>query len=521
LNGSPLPTLFNHAQRTRFALTARHAQVRCRACHPGSKPWEFQKRTDVILPDGGQLEVNCRRCHQKTHGEQFAGKKCLQCHQVSGSKKLAFDHVRDARFALTGLHRQVACAKCHSQGAYRTGQTACASCHKDRHQGQLGARCDRCHPTDLKFKETRVDHARVSTFPLEGLHRKVECAKCHPEKRYKLGRTGCADCHRAKDPHQGRLGPDCAKCHRVEKGAPKFSHETMTRFPRTGRHLTVRCEQCHRPRPPTGPPPVGWTRALQPAPVDKLFPVMGKRCADCHADKHAGRFGSACESCHRGATFREVNATVHDTGAFRLDGTHATLKCGRCHQPRRQLWGVGALCQGCHRDDDTHRNALGPLCGDCHGQVRWRPARFSHTQTGFALRGLHRTAPCQGCHGTGSFAGRPTDCETCHQRDAAAARDPIHSAELRPCDRCHSEIGFVPARMTHTAFPLVGQHRMVRCRNCHRAGAYAGTPNTCEACHLSLYVSPRTKPDHRAAGYAATCEDCHSPIGWTLARRRR
>jgi nitrate/TMAO reductase-like tetraheme cytochrome c subunit len=61
--------------------------------------------------------------------------------------------------------------------------------------------CQRCHQTD-QWKMTAFDHSRT-TFPLEGKHAGVACAKCHKPVTvdqdtfilYKLKDTRCEACH--------------------------------------------------------------------------------------------------------------------------------------------------------------------------------------------------------------------------------------------------------------------------------------------------------------------------------------
>jgi len=517
-NGSWKPSAFDHGKRTSFALTGKHTKLGCRSCHRGSKKKGTFERHETAV---------CQDCHahENAHNGQFGKRPCLDCHKEGGSKKLKFDHNKDARFALTGFHAELdgprGCKKCHQKGNYRTGKIRCVDCHADPHSKELGVKCERCHDTGVKFPDVKIDHDKQTSFRIVGLHEPLACSKCHPAKgvlpRYKLAKKACVDCHEKDDPHVGKLGRRCARCHRVEKKAPKFSHGDMTAFALTGTHQTVACSFCHRPRPAGGPPPVKWTIGLARKAVDKKFPVMGTKCADCHADQHDGRYGSACQSCHQTQSFGAVNATVHDTGAFRLEGVHDRLPCERCHQSKRLLGGLGEMCQTCHWDDDGHNNALGPYCGDCHLQIDWRPTKFTHVQTAFPLRGAHVNAPCAGCHGVGTYQGTPTECETCHTRDAAAVTDPVHTGELTPCERCHTVNGFIPVRLDHQAFPLIGRHVFVRCRNCHAGGSYAGTPNTCETCHLTQYYDPRVEPNHQAEGYSTTCSDCHTPAGWRPA----
>ncbi len=517
-NGSWRPNEFNHGARTGFKLVGDHRKARCRDCHRGSRPSRFER-----FKSG-----DCRSCHthKNAHNGQFGDRPCTDCHTSSGKRRGDFDHDQDTRFPLTGLHAPLnnkkKCKLCHSGGDYRNGKTECADCHDSPHP-EIADNCSRCHDTKVHFADTRFDHRR-SRFKLVGLHRKVACDQCHPGSKgkiaYRTGKTRCADCHADDDPHAGKLGRKCEQCHKVTKGAPKFAHDTMTSFALAGRHAATDCGNCHRTRPSSGPLTMA-ALAKQPAPkLDLRFPVMGRRCQDCHADHHEGRYGDQCESCHRPDSFATVSGTVHDTGAFVLRGAHDRVPCAKCHQRGRMLQGTGDQCQVCHRDDDRHNNALGPFCGECHRQRDWRPAKFSHLRTGFPLRGAHRTAPCSDCHGSGTYQGTPTDCDACHLRDAQMARDPIHTAEFQPCSRCHREVGFAPARIDHTSFRLSGQHRFVRCRSCHPTGVYAGTPSACEECHITDYYSPRTEPDHAANGYSTACVDCHNPTGWKPARQR-
>lgn len=504
---------FAHAQVTKFTLEAKHAKISCRACHRGKKPFEFERFSTS----------ECAACHahEKAHNHEFDDKKCSECHQ-SGSKKLIFDHNRDAKFPLQGAHALLTsskkCKSCHQKKSFRIGKLDCVNCHPDPHKSQLGSKCDRCHTPEVKFAKIQFDHARSTAFPLEGLHAPLSCDKCHAQKNYRMPDKRCVACHGDKEPHKGKLGPGCESCHTPNKGATRFSHESMTRFARTGQHLKADCGLCHRTPSVEGPPKLGWGKAEPQGELDKTFPLLGKKCAECHADPHEGRNGAACESCHVTDSFKNVQASVHDTGPFRLRGVHASLPCQGCHDGKRILAGNGEACQLCHRDDDAHRNALGPMCGDCHHQTDWLPARFSHAQTGFALRGVHRTALCRDCHGLGSYQGLPTECEGCHHRDAARVSEPRHTPELLPCDRCHQEAGFIPVRSFHDAFPLKGQHRQLGCTHCHPA-SYAGTPSTCVSCHLTRYQDPTLTPDHRAQGFGTGCEDCHTPTGWRPARQ--
>jgi hypothetical protein len=230
--------------RARFPLEGAHRAVACRSCHTSNKRLErkvprsvarglkAQGRAVVVsrmVLDRPDVKGACTDCHRDEHTGQMEEKTCKDCHAQTSFKALSFDHNTDARFALEGKHAEVACAACHRpmkerprgwKGAlpvrYRPLETACATCHEDVHLGQFTAdrddpiTCKRCHSASA-FKPVTFDHDQ-SRFPLEGKHRGVECAKCHPRVDIQKGKSAmwfrgvpreCAGCH--ADQHGGRF----------------------------------------------------------------------------------------------------------------------------------------------------------------------------------------------------------------------------------------------------------------------------------------------------------------------------
>ncbi len=380
-----------------FALLGRHRSVPCAKCHLPS----FGTRR-LTYTEGA-----CANCHQhrNVHKNQFADKPCASCHVEGGKRSRPFDHDWDSKFPFTGFHADAGvrtkCASCHPDEIYRNGKHRCQDCHKDKHAGQLGDDCTKCHSTTKHFREAKFANYAHDKFPLEGVHRTVACAKCHPNERYKLGKLTCVDCHEKTDPHHGKLGRNCEKCHIPDKGAPKFRHETMTQFRRTGMHERVACTFCHRARP-TPLPVVGWTRGQPTPPADRRFPVMGTRCVECHADPHKGEAGQACESCHNTSSFKTLiggapaslmpKPSDHTSAWIR---THANLPEGD-----RDREGQHGTCTPCH---------AAPACTQCHR------TRTPKSHTGLWRIKTHGTAAafdsssCRVCHSPGA-------CIHCHRR---------------------------------------------------------------------------------------------------------
>jgi class III cytochrome C family protein len=276
-------------------------------------------------------------------------------------------------------------------------RTACVSCHIDVHRAELGTSCDTCH-TARSFQVANFTHARLRPF-FDGQHAMLRCAQCHtstygatptPPPTTSRGtvtagadrsassavvlRVGfakasdaCASCH--VDVHLGQVSTRCETCHIV--ATPRFAVQTFqhstTKFPLTGKHMTVACQSCHTVATQNFPAGHGTARRLT---------GMGTACASCHQDPHKGELGASCERCHSTDTFAfsgrwYVHSNRQLSRTFFV-GRHVTA-CVACHKRGRGAAGTGpslaayvipTACTSCHTD--IHRGALGPRCESCH-----------------------------------------------------------------------------------------------------------------------------------------------------------
>ena len=529
---------FDHATRTKFPLTERHAEVACVACHrPAAATVEAQGRKVV---DFRGLDTRCASCHQDAHRGAL-GTDCASCHQTRSFRVTEFTHPRAPEF-FAGAHAGVACASCHKDGSapvedgagpvsgrtYRGLSMQCASCHKDVHMGQLGADCARCHSVEARgFKAVGFDHSKTA-FQLDGAHQALACAKCHVPQagrfpdgqgaavRYAgLGRE-CASCHR--DPHLGQVGADCARCHSTATFAVKsFTHPESERF-FTGKHANVACVACH-------------PRVLDDFPAGRGEAVrlggLDRQCSTCHADVHRGALGADCASCHTvTAPFADPSRAFHKSTGFPLQGRHLAVPCADCHW-NGVTKGTPTRCVDCHwirRQDDRFATRLGTDCETCHRPTSWSAVTWQHgAATGFQLVGAHATIDCESCHVGGRFeAGLPSQCVDCHLSDYQKTTDPNHQASGFPttCETCHraSDSSWNQATFDHGTYPLVGVHATQPCQSCHASGVYAGLPSDCVDCHRTDYERT-TEPNHQTAGFPTTCETCHkaSDSSWNQA----
>ena len=207
------PVEYDHLKRHKFTLEGAHAKLACSTCHTavaseqklptdcegchrsedphagtlnhncatchGQQDWRRDIAFDHDLTDfpllGLHRVVSCVQCHAGTafkeaptrcsscHAaddvhDKGLGDKCETCHSSNGWSLWVFDHAKDAHFPLLGAHAKLQCAECHSEppGSHKMSQE-CVSCHRkdDRHLGQYGGQCDRCH-SNYSWKGARV-----------------------------------------------------------------------------------------------------------------------------------------------------------------------------------------------------------------------------------------------------------------------------------------------------------------------------------------------------------------------------
>lgn len=264
---------FDHG-KTKFALTGAHSKVSCKQCH-----------ATQLFAD---TKMECLACHQKDdkHKGNF-GQLCQNCHDSSNWKARGFDHGKLTGYALLGKHQPLRCEQCHSKSlTVPKLEQRCVSCHQkaDPHQGKLGKQCENCH-SESSWKQTTFNH-QFTAFPLLGKHATVACKGCHRDQLFRGTPGQCVDCHQQDDRHKGSLGSNCKQCHNARDWRlADFNHDRQTRFPLTGSHQALRCEQCH-------------VRSSMPS----------SACGSCHQadDPHEGRFGADCARCHGSSNWQQT-----------------------------------------------------------------------------------------------------------------------------------------------------------------------------------------------------------------------
>ncbi len=464
---------------------------RCLGCHR-----DIDQRLQAQRGFHGKAALNlrCNDCHREHLGRQ---------HELTPLDRATFDHDQTG-WPLQGGHRGVECRRCHTakrpgtgRDSYLNPEKTCRGCHGEYHGTPAGKvrlnECDACHTTFEWTKRQdpmRFDHERETRFPRTGKHLKVECEKCHLDKKSfgPIQVAGCVTCHR--DPHPpGAFGARiCEECHvtRDFKDVALFDHGS-TGWPLKGKHREQKCADCHE------------------------FPRWKPRtseCAGCHEDVHRGQFrGVSCGRCHEESSWTKLSFDHDAMSRFPLKGQHRKVDCGKCHKDGHYK-PIDPACKNCHAGANPHGTTFGDTpCSNCHAPTGWLDTRFDHGVTGFPLAGKHVEQPCFRCHPNGTEVEDDTiaECVFCH-------RD-VHAGQFQgaSCDRCHA--GFERWRIpffdhTLSRFQLVGKHIEVRCEACHKQGHYRPIDTACGNCHLNFHDGQFAKP----------CDECHSPHGWTLVQ---
>jgi len=493
-------------------------------------------------------QTDCARCHAEHNGQKFP---------LIRLERQTFNHAAETGFALEGKHRAQKCEACHNAQKIPAAARAeikmkdpnqsflglkreCLTCHQDKHQGQLGPNCTRCHGQEDWKAVTAFNHSQTH-FPLTGLHQQVACIKCHPAMQFKgVAFAGCQNCH--VDPHRGafqeaKFRGGCDSCHstngwkkpRLDAG---FQHD-QTQFKLVGKHADVACAACHKT-------------------TDFHKAVPHERCQQCHEDPHNGQFakrpaGSDCAACHNEQGFKptKFDRAAHAQSGFKLEGKHASLECAKCHQPagRGAVYVSGLLtCAQCHNDPHAGEFLAAPWsnrCDACHTQESFRSPTFNvatHARSRFTLTGKHATVECGACHKPLPVPPAPMTAKAMLASiDAPGARRKYHFPTLTcsgchndphqtktACETCHQTENWkqtAPFDHAQTRFGLDGGHAKVACAGCHvPAGAehaprFAVAASTCGGCHQKTDAHAG---QFQNAGRIEDCSACHTPAKWYI-----
>ncbi len=322
-------------------------------------------------PNSVPICVDCHAPHRvrKIYYELgMADRDCMSCHSnknlvsIIGSDTLSL--YIDTTEVKGSIHRNVACAQCHS-GASPAEKRSCSTI-------TTKVDCSVCHAEVVKTYSTST-HGKLAD---RGDPNAPICGDCH-------GKHGIKDRRQTDSPTYPTHVPDlCGKCHKEgNKAAIRYKgeeHNILSNYVESihgkgllesGLVVTAMCTDCHTAH----------------------HELPGK---DPESSVNPANIPNTCAKCHNGI-YEEFNKSIHSRAVSKSD--KPLPMCSDCHTShtiRRTdqdafMLGIINQCGRCHEDVmktyfDTYHGKVSKLgysgaakCYDCHGahdvQPTWDP----------------------------------------------------------------------------------------------------------------------------------------------------
>jgi hypothetical protein len=132
---------YDHAHHTGYPLAGAHQKADCVDCHQEQQPHASGDPSRMTRVYRG-TPTACAACHADVHRGQLTRDDQQDCQRCHGSTESwtadRFDHNRDSRFQLEGIHVDLTCSACHPTVRQPDGQGVVQ-------YRPLGTRCEDCH----------------------------------------------------------------------------------------------------------------------------------------------------------------------------------------------------------------------------------------------------------------------------------------------------------------------------------------------------------------------------------------
>ena len=287
---------------------------------------------------------------------------------------------------------------------------------------------------------------------------------------------------------------NCTKCHTLGKNLDN-----------------LKCLKCH-------------TKIVELINVKRGFhaneKVAKENCWKCHGD-------------HFGRNFQIIRFDEkkfdHTEAGYELKEKHENLECNKCHKPefihdkelksrKKTFLGLETACKSCH--EDVHQSTLGDNCANCHTEEKFKPAvKFKHDNTNYQLTGAHKKVECKSCHPTTNRNGKKFQnfkdvkyhsCKSCHED--------VHKGKFGgKCSSCHTTASFRRVKNmksfnhSRTNFPLLGKHKRVDCKTCHKGNlSFKPKYKFCTDCHSDYHDGEFAEDKDEN-----DCSVCHNENGFS------
>lgn len=269
----------------------------------------------------------------------------------------------------------------------------------------------------------------------------------------------------------------CSSCH------TKTAHDEADR---TDAHRSVACVSCHEPG--------GAVGAYTVSVPGRVAHIVGAVLDAKRTPTGYGRVsGSACSSCHAPDIAKTTFDSSRGLRMSHAEPLKARAVCTDCHKLRQgsiSTRGIGmGTCLRCH----DSKKASGE-CSTCHDKKAAAAARVRKVAPQVQIKTVrcgachNESRQCDSCHGT-RLPHSEEFMAHAHARAGAAdlwfnggkACGKCHTAERRPCTKCHSAM----LGKSHGQ-ALAASHKAgnaAACNACHIDRAYAKTRDFCKLCH--------------------------------------
>jgi hypothetical protein len=430
----------------------------CTGCHGGIETGNAEE----FYPPPSQ----CAGCHDGVDQERVAWTAPSE-----RASNVTFDHDVHRVELVTAGDPIVTCAECHAGPGGRMDidgaeqLETCWSCHAhEREEHFTPAETSGCEVCHVPLAESGFDRLRIEALPMPAEHE-------DPLFVHGPGEAG----------HTGAVRADagrCATCHTQDRCVARHVDagiDEIVALPAAPPDMQLPVWESEYPVPATHVRRE-WVMSHAPGTegaAECSTCHTADDCASCHLEPMPDiieALPSRAEAVAPGAQLETHAPYTHRTPFF-LDA-HATLaaadpgQCSTCH--------TEAYCVECHD---------GPPGGGYH-----EPAFVARHQT----QAFGRTEECATCHNTAAF------CRECHQESGLVTRGRLgpgfHDAEplwllrhgtaarqsLESCASCHQQRDCVQCHGTIGSF-RISPHT----DDFDAADAWARSPRTCLACHLS------------------------------------
>ena len=99
---------------------------------------------------------------------------------------------------------------------------------------------------------------------------------------------------------------------------------------------------------------------------------------------------------------------------------------------------------------------------------------------------------------------------------AATTKSPHGDKMKLECITCHTTDNWLKIKekgFNHnkTRFPLIGQHKVISCKQCHKSLVFNEAPTECSSCHTDIHEGT----------VGRDCQRCHKPNSWIVSNIRQ